>query len=90
MSHQMSKKIKAKNKHGNDRKRGAARASILGSYSRKRSEYLRRSNYGYRDEVDNPNIRDRANDKPNSYQARKQKRKQKRRGDFDSLGSLFS
>ena len=90
MSHQMSKKIKAKNKHGNDRKRGASRASILGSYSRKRSEYLRRSNYGYRDELDNPNIRDRRNDKANSYQARKQKRKQKRSGDFDSLGSLFS
>ncbi len=85
----MSKKIKAKNKHGNDRKRGAARASILGSYSRKRS-YLTRDNFGYRDELDNPNIRDRRNDKANSYQARKQKRKQKRRGDFDSLRSLFS
>mgnify|MGYP001241120947 CR=1 FL=1 len=81
----MSKKIKAKNKHGRDRARGASRASVTGRniYSRKRSN-LKQGEYGYR-------AGEGRNDKPNSYQARKRKhKKQDRDPEFGFLKSLFS
>ena len=86
MSHQMSKKIKAKNKHGRDKQRGTSREAAK-SYQLKRTE-LTQGNLNYRCGYDVPKKQYKS--KPNAYQARKQKRKQKRRGDFDSLGSLFS